>query len=91
MFTSEKIRAFSLLTLLVAFMFLLSSCKLNTEVTGSSSSSGSSTSLKSTVSGQVVDNLTGIPVDSALVLISGTNYSASVLTNSKGQYSFDVS
>ncbi len=91
MFTFEKIKAFSLITVLLSSLFLLSGCKLNTDVTGSSSNSSSAAAQKSAVSGQVVDNLTGIPVDSALVEIIGTGVDASALTNSKGQYSFEVS
>jgi hypothetical protein len=74
--------------LIILVMVSIQSCKQGDEVVNSSSSSGNGlTTKKSVISGQVINNSTGIPIDSALVQIIGSSINISLLTDSKGKFS----
>jgi hypothetical protein len=78
--------------LIILVMVFIESCSKTDEVvsTNSSTSGGNnSTSTEIIVNGVVISNLTGIPINGASVLISGTSISInrSLLTDSTGKYS----
>lgn len=75
---------------IILVSIFISGCKLNSEVTGTQSTTGGTTTKTSTISGQVISNLTGIPVDSVYVQLVGTSIYKSVLTDAQGKYSFTV-
>lgn len=90
----------SALRLLAGFLSLLLipiiiySCKPDSSITSTGSGSGSgsgggSTGKTSTISGQVVNSTSGIPMDSVLVHITGSTFNISLLTDSQGKYTGD--
>lgn len=95
MLTKQRVLLFSSFILMVIISVVLYSCKPGTEVVGvegsnSSNTSSNTTTTKSTISGQVVNSRTGVPIDSANVQLIGTSTSLSTLTSSQGKYSFTV-
>jgi hypothetical protein len=87
---NEKYKLLALTISIIMFLYI-SGCKVQSETVGNSSVSGSGTTLKSVISGQVVSSKTGIPIDSALVYIYGGSVNSSTITNSQGKYSIQVS
>ena len=77
-------------TLALLTSILISSCKLNTEVTSPQTTSSGTTTKASTISGQVINNITGIPIDSVYVQLTGTSVYLTALTDTQGKYSFTV-
>jgi len=88
MFKNRKVTIFLSFLIIALVIVLIESCKQGEDVVSSNSSSGgnSQTTKKSVISGQVINNATGIPIDSALVQLIGTSISASLLTDSKGKF-----
>jgi hypothetical protein len=72
-------------------MLFVGGCKQADTVVSSTSSSGTGGntqgSTKSVVSGLVINTVTGIPIDSALIQIIGSSINVSLLTNLKGIFS----
>ncbi len=78
------------IVLALTISVLISSCKLNTEVTSPQTTGGGATTKSSTISGQVINNITGIPIDSVYVQLLGTSTYLTALTDAQGKYSFTV-
>ncbi len=75
--------------LLIIILISLSGCKLSSNVTNPPTTSG--TPKESTISGQVINYVTGIPVDSVYIQLIGPSINLAEYTDSKGKYSFNVS
>lgn len=88
---NKKISLLLSIALIIFVMVFIESCKQGDEVvsstTSSSNNSGSGTGKKSVITGQVINNSTGIAIDSALVQIIGSSIDISLLTDSKGKFS----
>jgi len=71
--------------------FLLFSCTPDSNIVTTGGGGGITPVVqKSTVTGQVINNLTGIPVDSADVLISGPSLSISLITDTQGKFNTEI-
>lgn len=84
------------LILIISATFIVNSCQDNQEVisAGINNNNNNGTGDDSTgtitfVSGQVISNLTGIPLDSAIVRIVGNQIDEGVFTDGQGKYSFE--
>ena len=75
----------SLIKFVIFFIpFLLFNCTPESTVVTTGGGGGTTPVVqKSTVAGQVIDNLSGIPIDSADVLISGPSLSISLKTDTQ--------
>ncbi len=82
---SNYIAAGVILSLLI--LFSLAGCKLTNNVTNPQTSG---TAKESTISGQIINTATGIPVDSVYVQLIGSSINLAKYTDSKGKYSFSV-
>ena len=73
---------------LLILPYLINSCKPDSTIvtTGNPVVVDTTGSVKSTINGQVISLLTGIPIDSALVHITGSTYNVSLLTDIQGKY-----
>lgn len=80
------------LKLLIFFIpFILFSCKPDSTITTTGGGGGGTPVLqKSAVTGQVINNLTGVPVDSANVLITGPSISINLVTDTQGKFSTEI-
>lgn len=75
---------------LLIIPLIINSCKPDSTITSTGISGGSGTTAqKSTISGQVINFVSGIPLDSVLVRITGAGFNTSLLTDSQGKYSAD--
>ncbi len=93
MFRSEKMKTFALLALLFSFSILNYNCKVNstiTEPTVVTNGSGTGTNQSSIITGQVINSLNGIPIDSALVQILNSSINISTYTNTLGKFTDSV-
>lgn len=70
------------------FAFLLNSCESDTQVTGGSEDQQTSRTVK--VTGQVISKLTGIPIDSAQVVLNTSSGFVVVYTDNQGKFSRDI-
>lgn len=86
----KSFRIYCVLALFTFAMFFIQSCKNNTQIVGSSGGTSRQILKKSTINGQVVTESSGIPLDSALIFISGSSISQVTYTNSQGKYTFQV-
>jgi hypothetical protein len=88
---NTKVSILSSFILIILVMVFIESCKQSDEVVSSTSvpvnGNTNQGSKKSVVSGQVINNLTGIPIDSALVQIIGSSVNISLLTDIQGKFS----
>ncbi|MHB1685927.1 MAG: Ig-like domain-containing protein [Ignavibacteriaceae bacterium] len=84
---SERIKLAVVFVLLTLTSVLNYNCKPNSTVT---EPTGSGTNQTSIISGQVISSATGIPVDSAIVQVSGSPTNTSVFTDSQGKFSASV-
>jgi hypothetical protein len=89
--------SFSAIVFILFFSFFVSSCKTDTTVESSGSSVGfssnpvspnQSTSDTTIISGTVIGNISGIPIDSAHVLLIGGSTSLATSTDNQGKFSF---
>lgn len=78
----------SVIFLLFLLAFLVSSCESDTQVTGGGDNQQTQKTIK--VSGQVISKLTGIPIDSAQVVISGMSELLVFYTDSQGKFSKSI-
>ncbi len=76
---------------IISSIFISNGCKSEMQITSPGTTSGGATAKNSTISGQVINTTTGIPVDSAFVQIIGTSIYQTALTNSQGKFSATVS
>ncbi len=85
------LRYFVLLVSILIIPYLINSCKPDSTIvsSGGGGTGGGGTTLKSTVSGQVINKVNGIPIDSALVHITGSTFNVSVLTDAQGKFTTD--
>lgn len=89
-------RGFILLALLFTSTLLVNSCKENEPdvitITGPGGTPNGSdtTALVSIVSGQVISELTGIPLDSAIVRIVSTDIDIGLFTDNQGKFSTEI-
>ena len=87
----EKVTLFFSFALLVIISFAVYSCKPGTEVVGAGSGTTSTKTGKNLIiSGQVINNTTGIPVDSAYIQLNGSSTFLTAYTDSLGKYSFTI-
>lgn len=84
------------LILIVSATFIINSCQENQEVVSAGINNNNnngngedSTSTLTYVSGQVISNLTGIPLDSAIVRIVGNQVDEGIYTDDQGKYTFE--
>ena len=85
MSSSDKFKALISLSVIILLTVIISSCKTDTQIVGSTTSdSTTQTTQKSVISGQVINKLTGIPIDSALVVLSGSQITDNTITDSQG-------
>ena len=77
--------------LIITSIFISNGCKSEMQITSPGSTPSGTTAKTSIISGQVINSVTGIPVDSAFVQVIGTSIYQSALTNSQGKYSVSVS
>ncbi|MCH8941010.1 MAG: Ig-like domain-containing protein [Bacteroidetes bacterium] len=82
----------SLIKFVIFFIpFLLFSCTPDSTVVTTGGGGGITPVLqKSTVAGQVIDDLSGIPIDSADVLISGPSLSINLKTDTQGKFATEI-
>lgn len=80
---SSKIKIYFGLLLFVIIAVFIQSCKDNTSIVGSTNGASTNTAKKSTISGQVVYESTGIPIDSATIIIQSSSISKTVYTTSQ--------
>lgn len=76
------------ITLLFFFSIIVNSCESDTQVTGGEDEQQPEKTVN--LSGQVVSQLTGVPIDSAQVWINGLNGQLSFYTNSQGKFNRDI-
>ncbi len=77
--------------LILLSIFISNGCKSEMQVTSPNGTSGGETAKTSVITGQVINNTTGIPVDSAFVQVIGTSIYQTTLTNAQGKYSVSIS
>ena len=88
---NNSIKDFFLKLLIFFVTFILYSCTPESNVVTTGGGGGTNPlTQKSTVTGQVIDNLSGIPVDSADVLISGPSLSISLKTDTQGKFNTEI-
>ncbi len=93
MFLSERLKTTVLIALLFSFSILNYNCKVNstiTEPTVVTTGGGTGTNQSSIITGQVINSLTGIPIDSAIVQIFNSSLSLSTYTNTLGKFTDSV-
>ncbi len=93
MFRSERLKSTALFALLFSFSILNYNCKVDstiTEPTVVNTGGGTGTNQSSIITGQVINSLTGIPLDSALVQILNSSLSISTYTNTLGKFTDSV-
>ncbi|MCL5030220.1 MAG: hypothetical protein M1480_14510 [Bacteroidetes bacterium] len=80
--------------LVIFSIFIVNGCKSDMQITSPGTTTGGQTAKNSIISGQVINSTTGIPVDSALVLVvgqsSGQQIYQTALTDVQGKYSVTV-
>lgn len=77
--------------LLFAIPFILFTCTPESTVTTTGGGGGTTPTLqKSPVNGQVISSLTGIPIDSANVLITGPSISINLTTDTQGKFNTEI-
>ncbi len=74
--------------LLLIFSIIVSSCETDTQVTGGSDNQQTQKTVK--ISGQVISKLTGTPIDSAQVVVTGLVEQVVLYTDSQGKYSRNI-
>lgn len=74
---------------LLLFTFLINGCESDTQVTGGGEDQQTTKSVK--VSGQVISKLTGIPIDSAQVILKYSSGQFVLYTDDQGKFSRDIS
>jgi len=75
--------------LLLTFSIIVNSCESDTQVTGGGDDQ-QQTQKTVKVSGQVISKLTGIPIDSAQVVVNGLNGQLAFYTDSQGKFNRDI-
>ncbi len=91
MFNKIGFKVLSGLIALSTAAVIFYSCQPNQEIVSAPASQNNTTPKTSVISGQVISNQTGIPVDSAYVQVIGTSIYQSALTDAQGKYSLSVS
>ncbi len=89
----EKVFPLSIVVLIFIVSFIFSSCKTNSTVESSGSSpnpvsTNQTQSDTTTIIGTVIGNTSGIPVDSANVILVGGTVSLTTTTDAQGKFSF---
>ncbi len=89
---TRSLRYLAVFISLLIIPYLINSCKPDSTIvstSGGGGTGGGGTTLKSTVSGQVINKVNGIPIDSALVHITGSTFNVSILTDAQGKFTTD--
>jgi hypothetical protein len=74
--------------LLLTFSVMVNSCESDTKVTGAADDTQTGKTVK--LSGQVISKLTGVPIDSAQVVVNGLNGQLAFYTDSQGKFNRDI-
>jgi len=74
--------------LLLIFSLILNSCKSDTQVIGGGDETQTELTVK--ISGQVISKLTGVPIDSAQVIINGLSGQLIFYTDNQGKFNRDI-
>ena len=74
--------------LLLTFSIMVNSCESDTKVTGAADDTQTGKTVK--LSGQVISKLTGVPIDSAQVVVNGLNGQLAFYTDSQGKFNRDI-
>ena len=92
---STALRMLAVFLSLLLIPLIIYSCKPDSTITSAStglSGGGSGTTAqKSTITGQAINSVSGVPMDSVLVRITGSTFDKSLLTDSQGKYTTDFS
>ncbi len=74
--------------LLFLFSIIIGGCESDTPVTSDDNNQQTQKTVK--ISGQVISNLTGIPIDSAQIVVNGLNGQLVFYTDNQGKFNHDV-
>jgi len=74
--------------LLLTFSVIVNSCESDTQVTGGGDEQQTQQTIK--LSGQVISKLTGTPIDSAQITVSGLNGQLVFYTDNQGKFNRDI-
>ncbi|PJA97673.1 MAG: hypothetical protein CO128_11040 [Ignavibacteriales bacterium CG_4_9_14_3_um_filter_30_11] len=89
--TNFSVKTFFLKLLIFFIPFVIFSCTPESTVTTTGGGGGTNPVLqKSAVSGQVINNLTGVPIDSVNVLITGPSININLKTDTQGKFITEI-
>ena len=74
--------------LLLIFSVIVNSCESDTQVTGGGDDNQTEKTVK--ISGQVISKLTGVPIDSAQVVVNGLSGQLVFYTDNQGKFNRDI-